>query len=312
MGKELRTNRGVIFTERPPIPHNMLIELTNICNHQCVFCGYKSMKRPKRQCDKALMKDIMKQAFDLGTREVGFYLIGEPFLNPDLEEYVAYASELGFEYIYITTNGALATIERTKKLVDLGLNSIKFSINAATPETYKTIHGKDDYAAVLKNVRDLRNYVASTNANLNMFISFVKTTITDSTRLKLEDDFKDLVDKIYYYDCANQGGAMLELITDGIVREGELHNSPSPCGMVFNRFHVTCEGFLDACCSDVNGFLAAADLRETSLRDAWYSEEMISLRTRFLNNDLKGTICYNCVNGANDPVSPLNQKLIQY
>lgn len=32
---------GSVFSEMPPFPHNMLVELANACNHKCVFCGYK-------------------------------------------------------------------------------------------------------------------------------------------------------------------------------------------------------------------------------------------------------------------------------
>ena len=312
MDKELRRERSAILSENPPIPRNMMIELTNICNHKCVFCNYQTMKRPKRLCDKQFTMDIMKQAYDLGTREVGFYLIGEPFVNPDIVEFISYAHEVGFEYIYLTTNGALATIDKMISLIDAGLNSIKFSVNAATPETYKLVHGKDDYLTVLKNAEDLRKYITDNNINLNVFLSFVKTLLTEHTMDKIETDFGKLVDKIYYYDCVNQGGAFCDLVEKGIVREGELKTLPSPCIMVFNRFHITCEGYLDACCADSDGMLAAADLHEMSLYDAWYCEEMRDIRRRFLENDLKGTICYSCVTGEPAESKPLNEKLIQY
>lgn len=29
----------------PPVPKNMLLEVTNICNHSCVFCANSKMKR---------------------------------------------------------------------------------------------------------------------------------------------------------------------------------------------------------------------------------------------------------------------------
>ena len=48
MDKELRRERSAILSENPPIPRNMMIELTNICNHKCIFCNYQTMKRPKR------------------------------------------------------------------------------------------------------------------------------------------------------------------------------------------------------------------------------------------------------------------------
>ncbi len=312
MKKELRTDREVVYTERPPFPKNMIIELTNACNHHCIFCSHSKMCRPVKMCNPELTRKIMKEAYELGTREVGFYLMGEPFLNPDLEKYVSYAHELGYEYIYLTTNGALATIDKTSKVVRAGLNSIKFSINAATPETYEQIHGRNDFLAVKKNIADLREYVISNNLSLNMFISFVTTLITEPTCEKIKEEFGDIVDNIYFYDCFDQGGNMPELAEKGIVDKGKLNFMPMPCEMVFNRLHVTCEGYLDACCVDVNGMLAAVDLNKVPLMDAWYSEEMVGLRKRILERNLKGTLCYNCVTGAREPVEPLNKELARF
>src|SRR5436190_23199775 len=31
-------NAASVLVERPPIPTNMMVELTNGCNHACVFC----------------------------------------------------------------------------------------------------------------------------------------------------------------------------------------------------------------------------------------------------------------------------------
>ena len=57
--------------------------------------------------------------------------------------------------IYITTNGALAQPDRIRYLAELGLNSIKYSVNASTRETYKKIHGKDDFETVRNNIIEL-------------------------------------------------------------------------------------------------------------------------------------------------------------
>ena len=64
-------------------------------NHRCVFCGYSNMRRKKVKCDKSLMMNILEDAYALGTREVGFYLVGEPLMCNDIEDYIAKAKTLG-------------------------------------------------------------------------------------------------------------------------------------------------------------------------------------------------------------------------
>ena len=61
-----------------------------------------------------------------------------------------------------------------KRVIEAGLDSIKFSINAASRESYFKIHGKDDFLKVKENVEWLRIYLDETRFNLKTFISFVK------------------------------------------------------------------------------------------------------------------------------------------
>lgn len=307
---ELRFNRPVVLSPNPPLPHNMLMELANICNHNCVFCGYKNMKRPKTKCDKKLMLDIIKQAYGGGTREIGFYMIGEPLICPDLADYISYAHSLGYEYIYLTTNGALATIDKMKELISAGLNSIKFSVNAGTRETYYKVHGKDDFEIVKSNIINLHKYVTENFVDLKRFISFVKVEINKNDIEKLKAEFENFVDKIYIFQCINQAGGMLQLIEQGIVKSEDMEEGSSlPCNMVFNRLHVTAEGYLSACCSDVDGYLSAIDLRTTSLYEAWNSDILVGLRNKHLQGNLKGTLCHNCIHNVCEPVKALNQNI---
>ena len=307
---ELRMNRAVVLSETPPFPHNMLMELTNVCNHKCVFCGYKDMKRKKRMCDKGIMLDLMKQAYENGTRDIGFYMIGEPLMCKDLSEYIARAHELGFEYIYLTTNGALADLDRMKELIEAGLNSVKFSVNGATRETYLAVHGKDDFNVAKDNIKALRNYTKENNIDIPIFVSFVKNGINKDDIHVLHDVFDDFVDQIYIVPCTNQAGGMLELISNGVMAETDLlPGSTVPCEMIFNRLHITCEGYLNACCADVNGYLSAVDLHTNTLLEAWNSATMINLRRRHLHSELGQTLCRHCVNNTDGAVTPINENL---
>lgn len=306
---ELRLNRDVVYNIRPPFPRNMMIELTNICNHNCIFCGYNKMRRKKGQCDKKFIFEIIEQAYSEGTREVGFYMIGEPLLCKELEEYVLKAKELGYTYIYITTNGAMANIDRMKKLLDAGLNSVKFSINAAKKETYKKVHGKDDYEKVRENIYNLSNYVREQKKDVSIFISFIENELNKNEVEELKREFSSYVDKIYIFPCANQGGGMMELIEKGIVKRNELKKgSEIPCPMLFNRLHITYEGYLDACCVDTNNYMAVLDLHLVTLKEAWYSNEMIELRKQHLEGKIDSIACYNCVYNKDIKIKPINKK----
>ena len=58
-----------------------------------------------------------------------------------------------------------------------------------------------------------------------------------------------------------------------------------PCTMVLNRIHITYDGYLTACCQDFNYDLLLADLKKTSLKDAWYGEKAMALREAHIKHN---------------------------
>lgn len=287
--------KDVVFDVAPPFPRNIMVELTNICNHSCVMCGYRTMSRPKRQCDKSEMTQYIIDAYNCGGREIGFYLIGEPLLNDDLEYYIESAKKTGYEYIYLTTNGALATPDRLKSIIGAGLDSIKFSINGASAETYYQIHGRDDFCSVLGHVEWLRSYLDETRIPLHTYVSFVVVNKNRHEINRIHELFDHLVDEVVVCQCGFEGGGTAsELVKNGTV--DVLEKRVPPCHMVFNRVHITCEGYLDACCADTEGTLVYADLKEMGIGEAWNSEIIRQLRKEHLGLvKMNHHTCFNCI-----------------
>lgn len=291
-------------------PKNMLIEPTNICNHSCLMCANSKGTRKRGVIDKGLAKRILKEAYDLGTREVGFYGMGEPLLDENLEDHIAYAKSLGYEYVYITTNGALLSETRAETLMNAGIDSIKFSINAATPKDYLLIHGKDDFDKVIKNLICLDNMRKKQKRKIAIYISFIVTRYTESDKELFRKKYQNYADDIIFFDCKGAGDMIDEVGKYLSVSQNSMDFDRNfICPMVFNKLHVTYEGYLTMCCDDLQNYLAVADLNEESLKEAWNNQSAQGLRKRHLEHNLEGTRCYNCINGCNEKISPLRPEL---
>ncbi len=300
-----------VLVEVPPFPRNLMIELSNACNHACIFCANPKMTRKKRPMDRSLAEKIMRDAFELGSREVGFYTTGEPFVHKSLEEFILFAKQTGYEYTYISTNGALASPDRAKKAIDAGLDSIKFSVNAGSKESYLATHGKDDWDTVLANIKYIAEYRKTLKRPLKLGISFI---ITDKTRHEVEAFkalFVDLVDDIIFHEADWQQGYMLEN-KQFVAPDTKSVMTKAPCYMVFNRLHVSCEGLLTACCVDYQNYLATSDLTKVGIKEAWEAPAFVELRKRHLADQLEGTLCWNCLRGSQDPIEPLVPELATY
>lgn len=304
--ERIEENKSFVPALIPPFPVKMLVELTNACNNKCIFCANRKMTRKIGHINEELLYRLLKEAHSQGTREVGFYTIGEPILSDNLANYVAEAKKIGFTYIYISTNGILVTPKRIAPIIDAGLDSIKFSINAATPKNYLKIHGTDNFHKVYNNLKSLWEYRKKTGKNLCIYISFILIKQNQHEFEQFKDLFGPFTDNIYFYEVDDWHGINNEEIRSKKQNNTVLRFNPTiPCSIVFNRIHVTCEGYLTACCADYQNYLAVTDLNTYSLKDAWQDEVFLDLRKRHLENNLKGLLCYTCLYGRNTRIKPL-------
>jgi len=304
----------VDFTNpNPKCPREIFLDLNNNCNCKCFFCGNTKIAG-YAYLDKALAFRVMKEFYDMGTREIALYATGEPFLRNDLAEFVSKAKKIGYEYVFITSNGILATPERAKAVLDAGLDSIKFSVNAGTRESYKKVHGVDQFEAVVRNIKWFHEYRKESGLRYKIYASMVPTHITKDEGKALAGAIGAFVDELDYRGCSNQGGNMIENnMTEqidaknllGSLRKGQFTGK---CPDIFSRCVVTPEGYLSACCVDYQNYLVTADLNTTSAKDAWNNEVYVALRKRHISGDLETLICYNCINNQSGETVPLTKR----
>ena len=297
-------------TLTPIFPRNCLVELSNSCNHKCVFCTNPRMEREKGTLDINVYKNFITEAYELGLREVGLYTTGEPFIIKNINDYIKIAKEAGIEYIYITTNGALATPDRLVSAVESGLNSIKFSVNAGSKETYKLVHGADDYDKVIDHIKFISKYRKDNNINMKIMVSCVVTKFLEDLdeKEKLKNTILSYVDEIAFWGVSGQMGQSLEqlnLIASSMTDDMPPPGSAKPCSMLWNRFHLTHEGYLSLCCVDYENSLVYADLNANSVEDSWHNQVIKNMRKKHQEQDLDGTLCKNCLYGTRDEVYPI-------
>jgi MoaA/NifB/PqqE/SkfB family radical SAM enzyme len=292
-------------------PKNALIELNNSCNHACVFCKNPDQARGSTQLQKRIFEKFVSQAVQLGLEEIGLYATGEPFMTKDLESYIQVARQSKVRRIYVTTNGALATLEKVKLCYEAGLASIKFSINAGNQRDYFKIHGHDDFDKVLENVKDIYAWKKENNIELQMLGSCVSIPSLTGSVEQHREIFGKYFDDIQYVTAGSQGGQAFELPLSTEERSEIFGNlkeqtkSSKPCQLPWIRAHLTAEGYLTACCVDYNLDLVFGDLNIESLSEIWNNDTVRKLRAMHLKEDLNGLICDQCLNNRPAPYEPL-------
>lgn len=279
------------------------LEVTNTCNHRCIFCPNQDSTRKKKMMDVNLAKRIMKECAEfLGEdKKVCFHMNGEPLLYKELPQLVSYAKELNYSYAFITTNGSAANETILTKLFEAGLDSIKFSINAGSRETYKKIHGADDFGKAMKALEFAWNYRNNHNCNYKIFVSCVGIKENYDELEAFNEMAGQYCDEVvFYYPCAYAGQRIkrakeLRCDLSGLgIKSFEIKHT-APCAVLWNSINVTCEGYLSLCCSESDNRLIIEDINNMSVKQAWMGEKMMTVRKRHLNRDIAHMPCLSCV-----------------
>jgi hypothetical protein len=288
----------------PPCPKSVKIELTARCDFKCFFCATGSKLRDKADMDFDLLFRLLADMRAAGVEEIGMFYLGESFLYKRLPEAIAYAHELGYPYIFLTTNGRMATPDCVRACIEAGLDSLKFSFNAASPEQCKDITGVDAFDRVVGHIeqtRRVRDEVeAETGHRCGIYASSIKYDGEQQARMdRAVELIRPHVDTHYWLPLYSQAGLTAGVRgttpVAGNVGRLDAMRDPLPCWAVFTEGHVTYDGKLAACCFDHDGRFDMGDLTKTPFMEAWHSEPFQDLRAANLRQDVTGTACEQCI-----------------
>ena len=294
---------------QPPAPHSVKIEISPRCNYRCGFCALRSREvQPKWDMDLALFKRITTEMREAGVEEVGMFYLGESFMNPRLlVDCITHVKrELGFPYVFLTSNASMAFPEAVEACMAAGLDSLKWSVNAADEEQFKSIMGVAGklFHRALDNIATAHAVRERGGHKTGLYASSIRYDGAQQAKMEALQDarVRPYVDEHYWLPLYSMGAF-------ATTREEELGYRPTagnqgrigalreplPCWSAFTEGHVTADGKLSACCFDATANWTMGDLTQQSFMQAWNSEGFTRLRAAHLRKDVRGTVCEACV-----------------
>lgn len=154
LGKRMHIELTDRRTHAPELPRQIYIEVTNRCNSLCASCPLTYDHFLTYEPKHHLTYDQFRRVVDQlpAIERAILHGIGEPLLNPELPRFVAHLKERGAETLF-NTNGVLLDQRRGDALVEAGLDELRVSLDAVTPELYHRLRGIDKLPHILANLR---------------------------------------------------------------------------------------------------------------------------------------------------------------
>ena len=293
------------------MPISLSIEPTTACNLRCPECpsGLRSFTRPTGKLSDALFQKVVDEVQHT-LAYLLFYFQGEPFLHPQLLDWVHYASRRGI-YTATSTNAHFLTDDTARRTVASGLDRLVISIDGTTQETYqayrvggkleKVVEGTKNVIRWKKALRSRTPHVVfqflvvrPNEHQISEVQTWAKQLGVDAVGLKTAQIYdyeqgSDLIPTLTKYSRYRQTSEGTYAIKNPLLNH---------CWKMWHSAVITWDGQVVPCCFDKDAHHRLGDVSERSFAEIWRSASYQRFRHTLLRSRSKIDICQNCTEGT--------------
>lgn len=291
------------------MPITYSIEPTNFCNLKCPECpsGTGELTRQLGFLSVENFREIVDQISDTGFY-IQLFFQGEPYLNKQLGEMVAYAQKKNV-YVSVSTNGNLITPKNIDKLIENVPDKIIFSLDGLDEESYQNYR----VGGTFKKADDALNLLIEAKRKLKLNKPFVELQfIVMKQNEHLIEEVNAYsesrgVDRLVFktMQVSSYDNAIKFLPTDGkysryIISNGDYKlkgKQSNHCFALWRTAVITWDKQMVPCCFDKDANYHLGDLRKNSIKELWKSESYQKFRLGVLTNRKGNPMCNNCTEG---------------
>jgi MoaA/NifB/PqqE/SkfB family radical SAM enzyme len=333
LGQKWRLLRGLLRGDVAPNgPFYADVALTRRCNCRCIGCRYHPTEGHPLAYDGAtdfsadLFHRLCEELPPLGTHMLVLHGGGEPFLHPQLPQFLAEAKQARFN-VSMITNGTLLDRDTIAMLFDRRLDQLKVSLWASTVEQYERIRpgsDPDDFARVVASLRNVarikaergirypsvRVHCVITRENYDTLDAFAELVIGCGAESVSFSPFhhKDQQQSQHAPDAAQQAAAIAALgrvrrrldarriehnVGETLLRYriGPASWTMMPCYVPWFHAYVNEDGWVQPC---GRGQLMFGDLAKNSFAEIWNGPAARALRRRLRTREGVAAVAKTC------------------
>jgi radical SAM protein with 4Fe4S-binding SPASM domain len=282
-------------------PFELHLELTNICNANCIFCPYQHQIRPHQyMSDEVFEKALADYVAEDGGSIILTPIVGDFLIDRKCIDRIRRARSFScIDRIKAITNAILADRYGANSIVTSGITHLAFSIAGFDEKMYERVYRSKQYSRVYRNILDILE--ANHKHGCPVAISVGLRPDRPLEEVVAYPDFREVMkynpEVDFTWSFTTAGGRIKRTDLPDIMRLRALSPKKEACVNTYNGPIVLPDGNVLAC-SCVAAVDAVEDLRignlfDGRLGDIWRSDRTRQLREDFGTEKLNPT-CRKC------------------
>jgi MoaA/NifB/PqqE/SkfB family radical SAM enzyme len=266
-------NEGVFIASR-----ELTIENTTYCGAKCIMCPRDEYDMHWQHMPFELFRSAVDQAVKLGVTSLDLCGFGDPLMDPDFEEKLAYAkTNHPFLKIYISTTAHLLN-KRSLPWVAKYIDTMKISNYGFSKKSYEAVHaGVVKYEKVWENVHEL--FKLPRGKRPYTMLSFLLFPENEHEVEDWKAYWTPIADEVMVWQPHNYGGSQSIESLAYVTQQRKAGDGVRSCGRPFkgNPF-LRANGDISVCCFDFNNKLTVGNLNKTSLHDVLAGQALANVK----------------------------------
>jgi hypothetical protein len=293
-----RDLRGFTAASEREVLTDVNIEPTNLCNANCVFCGYQYQERPHTAMKEELGLSIIAAAKRAGVGRLGLTpMVGEPLVHRRLEEFIRAAVAPPRPLAtYVTTNGILLSLDRYRSLKSAGISGISVSLSYPEEAEYRRIFRSAKLGTLVKNLEAILEVYVPGEMSVELGVRTSRRHGWDDHALFRRAREKGwAVQRNFFFD--DWSGRTADQLEAEYLAVRPNRAKWLPCAMTYSGPHFLSDGRSTICgCRDLDGksdLALDSRLLIDDMRATYETGAVEAMRARFRRGDAPD-ICQSC------------------
>ena len=276
-------------------PRFLEIETVNACNARCPMCTIADWQRNTPTMKDDLFKRIADEIIDHRdvVKRVSLYRDGEPLLDKKLPDRVAILKDGGVNATSISTNVSLLTEDRSRALLEAGLDMIIMSIDSLDKDVFESIRVRLKLKEVLANALKFIELRDKIRPQTRIYMRMIRQEGNEDEWPSYEAYWRPKLaenDRLYYHNIFNWGGQL-----NGFNSIEGSYEPGLPCVALWSLLVVFGDGRVPLCNVDYNNFYPTGSVLENSIEELWRSKIMNERRQQHLTGKKACiSLCEHC------------------